>query len=134
MGAVHEANANAPVTPTEADPPLHHRPQSSPPHDPPPYIDPPLTPSSPEPSSPRHSVMNTGTPAFVPPPPPQSSTSTQVPSAQANSSDPLLASDARFADLILANVILPRLRVGILHYKDKESFEYMRQSKVDVSP
>jgi hypothetical protein len=65
---------------------------------------------------------------------PPSSASAQIPSPQANSSDPLLASDARFADLILANVILPRLRVGILQYKDKESFEYMRQSKADVPP
>jgi len=40
--------------------------------------------------------------------------------------------DAKFADVILANVILPRLRVGIFRDTDRKSFEYERRTKEDV--
>ena len=51
-----------------------------------------------------------------------------------DSRDPLSTCDARFADLILEQVILPRLRVGVLRWKDRESFEFVPQTKDDVQP
>jgi len=49
-----------------------------------------------------------------------------------DSRDPLSSCDARFADLILTHVITPRLRVGVLRWKDRESLEYVPQTKEDV--
>jgi len=46
---------------------------------------------------------------------------------------PLSTCDSRFADLILTQAILPRLRVGVLKWKDRETFEYIPQTKDDVS-
>src|SRR5271156_408989 len=48
--------------------------------------------------------------------------------------EPLTTCDSRFADLILTHVILPRLRVGVLKWKDMETFEYIPQTKDDVPP
>ena len=51
-----------------------------------------------------------------------------------DSRDPLSTCDTRFADIILANVIIPRLRVGVLRWKDRETFEFVPQTKEDVPP
>jgi hypothetical protein len=50
-----------------------------------------------------------------------------------NSEDPLTEKDARFAELIMMHVIQPRLRIGGLKWKDRNSFQYMRRTEEDVS-
>src|SRR5579862_1212385 len=114
----YEQETNAPMIPMD--------PFSNPPiQDPPPYAYAPLTPES---SRPSRSVSPYG--KAVPSPPPSESIETsQIPSTPRtwqpyNSVDPLMLSDERFADIILKNVILPRLRVGIYKWKDRESFEF----------
>ena len=71
---------------------------------------------------------------------PLSATPTTIPALSGaelrtlDSRDPLSTCDARFADLILTHVIIPRLRVGVLRWKDRESLEYVPQTKEDVRP
>jgi hypothetical protein len=110
--------------------------------EPPPYAYTPLSDDHAEssaPTSPRFSPVIKPVNANIPPPRESIGTSQvpPTPSASApaiNSTDPLILSDERFAEIILTNVIQPRLRVGMFKWKDTESFEYLRQSKEDVSP
>src|SRR5207237_3450348 len=48
--------------------------------------------------------------------------------------DPLLQCDAKFALLIVQQIILPRARVGVLKWKDRETLEFYPQNKDDVFP
>jgi hypothetical protein len=122
MGAQHEQESNAPLIPMDPFPHL-----SNTQHDPPPYEYMPLTPSRSAPTSP-----------IIPPSktvlvrPPVEPTQTPQPPIRLNSLDPLSTCDARFAKIILNNIIIPRLRVGVLRYKDRESFEYVPKTKEDV--
>lgn len=129
MGIVHEQETNALVTSSD---PFPHLPQ----RDPPPYVYAPLTPSS----------SHCATPPVTPPPapameaktvlvpPPDATTPSQTAIRVLDSRDPLSTCDTRFADIILTHIILPRLRVGVLSWKDRETFEFVPQTKEDVSP
>jgi hypothetical protein len=131
MGVVHQ-ETNAPLIPMDSLPPTPQR-------DPPPYAYTPLTPSEP-PSSPPPIAGKT---VLVPPPsdllsPPFSLPATPATPAPTTSlrvldaQDPLLTCDTRFADIVLTHIILPRLRVGVLRWKDRETFEYVPRTKEDV--
>ena len=118
--------------------------------------DPPAYAYDPQGPTPPATPAPTGKTVLVPPPTPprtispfpvSSTSNTRVPLAETpltipppsgaqlrtlDSRDPLSTCDARFADLILTHVIIPRLRVGVLRWKDRESLEYVPQTKEDV--
>ena len=132
MGFLHDQETNAPLM--EMDP-FPHIPQ----REPPPYAYTALSPTGSVPSSPT--IPATKTILVPPPPPPSESTrSSQIPNTPLsefpfrplNSADPLTTCDAKFADIIMTHVILPRLRVGVLKWKDRETFEFIPQTKDDV--
>ena len=120
--------ASMPGGPTQRDPPPYAYTSLSPPGSPPrtkTHIAPP----------PRESTFS--------PIPPTPSTSTQVPTTPSNevvqsingeSRERLQAQDARFADVVLTHIVLPRARVGILRCKDKSSFAFIPQTEDDVPP
>ena len=134
MGIVHEQETNVRLIPMDPYPTASQR-------DPPPYAYSPLTPE-PE-SSPSSPAINWKT-VLIPPPSDVSTSSpvpatpaTEIPTAEIpirilDSRDPLSTCDARFADLVLTHIILPRLRVGVLRWKDRESLEFVPQTKEDV--
>jgi len=130
MGIVHEQETNALVTSSD---PFPHLPQ----RDPPPYVYAPLSPST---SSHRATPPVTPPPApamevkTVLAPPPDATTPSQNAIRVLDSRDPLSTCDTRFADIILTQIILPRLRVGVLSWKDRETFEFVPQTKEDVFP
>jgi hypothetical protein len=103
-------------------------------HDPPPYAYSPLG----QTDSPNAATPAGGKTILVPPP--SEIPSAPIPAAPVaesplrllDSHDPLSTCDARFADLILTHIILPRLRVGVLRWKDYESLEFVPQTKEDV--
>ena len=138
MGILHEQETNSPQLTSD---PFPHLPQ----RDPPPYAYSALTPT----------VSQPATPPATPPPAPVTSTevktvlvpptdldsardsqvlgtTTELPVRVLDSRDPLSTCDARFADIILTHVIIPRLRVGVLRWKDRETFEFVPQTKEDV--
>lgn len=131
MGIVHEQETNAPVNSND---PFPHLPQ----RDPPPYTYTILTPST--------SASQLTTPPATPPPAPATEVKTVLvpapdtttPSQNAiralDSRDPLSTCDERFADVILTQIIIPRLRVGVLSWKDRETFEFVPRTKEDVCP
>ena len=134
MGIVHQQETNIRMIPMDPFPTASQR-------DPPPYAYSPLTPESDtSPSSPPI----TGKTVLVPPPS-EISTSSPIPATPAteiptteipirilDSHDPLSTCDSRFADLVLTHIIIPRLRVGVLRWKDRESLEFVPQTKEDV--
>ena len=131
MGALHEQESNAPLIPMDS---FQHR-DPPPPHAYTPLLSP-VPSSSPSSPIPRKSILS-------PPPPPPSEgspfdVSTVGPSASSSLGtalqDPLLLCDAKFARLIVQQVILPRLRVGVLKWKDRETLEFYPQNKDDVPP
>jgi hypothetical protein len=104
--------------------------------DPPPYTYSRLSPDE----APRPSTQVGGKTILVPHPAESVQSSSRMAAIPVNdthlrvldSHDPLSTCDARFADLILTHMILPRLRVGVLRWKDRESLEYVPQTKEDV--
>jgi hypothetical protein len=130
MGFLNDQETNAPLM--EMDP-FPHIPQ----REPPPYAYTPLSPTASIPSSPTIPTSKT---ILIPPPPSESTRSSQIPNTPLsefpfrplNSADPLTTCDAKFADIIMTHVILPRLRVGVLKWKDRETFEFIPQTKDDV--
>lgn len=134
MGIVHEQETGLLMIPMDLSPTASQR-------DPPPYAYSPLTPP---PESSPSSAPITGKTVLVPPPSDISSFSpipatpaTEVPTAEVpvrilDSRDPLSTCDSRFADLVLTHIILPRLRVGVLRWKDRESLEFVPRTKEDV--
>lgn len=131
MGIVHEQETNAPMVPMEALP-------GSSQSDPPPYAYTPLTPSE-SPESPEPPML--GAKTVLVPPPSEFGLSSNIPTTPATSEnfarvldsrDPLSTCDAKFADLVLTHVIIPRLRVGVLRWKDRETLEYVPRTKEDV--
>lgn len=89
-------------------------------------------PSSPEPMSPR-----TGTGAgksILLPPPEETPIVPITTNLRTTLTDPLLQCDAKFAQLIVQKIILPRTRVGVLKWKDRETLEFYPQNKDDVFP
>lgn len=115
---------------TQRDPPPYPYSSLSPPRSPPPTTTPSKTSIAPPPRE-----------ATFSPIPDTPSTSTRVPTTTAASEVPhnvvlsrerLLAQDARFADVVLTHVILPRAKVGILRCKDKSSFAFIPQTEDDV--
>ena len=130
MGAFHEQESNVPLVPMDTFP--HSTTQHN---DPPPYAYMPLSPVTSETSSPipRKSLLS--------PPPPEFPFDDSVavsPSVIPTSSlattlqDPLLQCDVKFSRLIIQKIILPRLRVGVLKWKDRETLEFYPQNKDDV--
>ena len=108
--------------------------------DPPAYSYSALTPSSSRAGSPRL-TPSTKVPLLPPPPRNESVGTSHIPRTPSTegaavlpniSIDPILSFDTRFAELIVSQIILPRLRVGVLRWKDRESFAYIPQSKDDV--
>jgi hypothetical protein len=118
-----------PGGPTQRDPPPYAYSSLSPPRSPPPptktSISPPPREStfSPIPDTPTTS-------SHVPTVTPMTS---ELPQTVADSRQQLLAQDARFADVILTHVVLPRARVGILRCKDKLSLALIPQTEDDVA-
>ena len=102
MGNPHDQESNVPLL-TEPLPEL----------DPPPYVY-----SEPGPSTSRTTGPTT-----------QSGPGTTAPM---DSRNPIPACDARFADIVMTNIILPRLQVGVLQWEDRESLKYIRQTRSDV--
>ena len=114
-------------------------------HDPPPYAYTPLTPTVSQPATPPASPPpqspTEGKTILVPPQGESvrvsriltAATRSEIPVRVLSSCDPLSTCDARFADIILTHVIIPRLRVGVLRWKDRETFEFVPQTKEDVS-
>jgi hypothetical protein len=125
MGAHHEQESNAPLIPMDPFPHL-----SNTQRDPPPYQYMPLTPESTE-SAPTSPTIPASKTVLVPPPIQPAQTFADDP-VRLDSRDPLSSCDTRFANIILNNIILPRLRVGVMRYKDRESFEYVPKTKDDV--
>ena len=117
-----------PGGPTQRDPPPYAYSSLSPPRSPPPTtktsISPPPREStfSPIPDTPTTSSHVPTTPA-----------TSELPQTVTESRELLLAQDARFADVILTHVVLPRARVGILRCKDKLSFAFIPQTEDDVA-
>jgi len=114
-------------TTAQRDPPPYAYSALSPPQSPPPttktIISPPPREStfSPIPDTPTTSSNVPATPA-----------PSELPQTVTESRERLLAQDARFADVVLTHVILPRARVGILRCKDKSSFTFIPQTEDDV--
>src|ERR1700738_2354618 len=128
MGIYHEQKSNAPFTPMDQFP--HHTRHQ----DPPPYAYEPLTPSTSAPTSPVIPRADSKT-ILVPPPrnfTPPPHVVAQSPLTALDPRNPLPTCDTRFANIILTNIILPRLRVGVMNWKDRETFEYVPQTKEDV--
>lgn len=48
--------------------------------------------------------------------------------------DDFLAKDAKFGELILTHIIIPRIRRDILKCRDQESLKYITQTDEDVNP
>jgi hypothetical protein len=117
-----------PGGPTQRDPPPYAYSSLSPPRSPPPTtktsISPPPREStfSPIPDTPTTSSHVPTTPV-----------TSELPQAVTESRELLLGQDARFADVILTHVVLPRARVGILRCKDKLSFAFIPQTEDDVA-
>jgi hypothetical protein len=127
MGIKHEQESNARLIPMD---PFPHLSQSGE-REPPPYAYTPLTPTTSAPTSP---VIPASKAVSVPRPVSPAQRTEMSTFRTLNSNDPLSTCDSRLADIILTNIILPRLRVGVLRYKDRESFEYVPRSKEDVLP
>ena len=51
-----------------------------------------------------------------------------------DSRNPIPACDARFADIVMTNIIAPRVQVGVLQWEDNETLKYIRQTGNDVFP
>ena len=122
MGVLHEQDTSLPLLQMSSPR------SSSQSNAPPPYAYTPLSPTISEPSSPtpRKSLLlppPEGNPLLVP-----------VTSQRTTLSDPLLQCDAKFATLIIQQIILPRARVGVLKWKDRETLEFYPQNKDDVFP
>ena len=129
MGIVNEEESNIPLNAMDS---FSHTLQ----RDPPPYAYTPLTPQTE--SSPSSPIIASKTVLAPPPSDGPHFSSTSVTPAPAtplrvlDSQDPLSTCDTRFADIVLKHIILPRLRVGVLRWKDRETFEYVPQTKEDV--
>jgi hypothetical protein len=128
MGIVHQQETIVSLIPMDPLPTASQR-------DPPPYAYSPLTPES-ESSPPSPPIA--GKTVLVPPPSEISTSAipatpaTETPVRILDSHDPLSTCDTRFADLVLTHIILPRLRVGVLRWKDRESLEFVPRTKEDV--
>ena len=118
-----------PGGPTQRDPPPYAYSSLSPPRSPPP---PTKTSISPPPRESTFSPIpdTPATSSHVPTITPMTS---ELPQTVADSRQQLLAQDARFADVILTHVVLPRARVGILRCKDKLSLALIPQTEDDVA-
>jgi len=115
--------------------------------DPPPYAYNPL--STPAQSPPTSPLLTGGGKTVLVPPPPTANTTSASPTGRSNepllppalersgsrdAHDELLAKDTRFAELILAHIIIPRIRRDILKCRDHQSLEYVERTDQDVSP
>lgn len=111
---------------TQRDPPPYAYTSLSPPGSPPPQTKTPIEPPPRESTfSPIRDTPTTS--AHVP-----TAATSEVAQSINNSRERLLAQDARFADVVLTHIILPRARVGILRCKDKSSFAFVPQTEDDV--
>jgi len=131
--------------------PMNSLPSGNPQRDPPPYAYSSLSPPrSPPPPTTKTSIAPPPRESTFSPIPDTPTTSTHIPTTPNTqapttpthevpreiilSRERLLAQDARFADVVLTHIVLPRARVGILRCKDKTSFAFLPQTEDDVFP
>jgi hypothetical protein len=131
MGILHEQETSLPLLPMDSPHPGSQY------NDPPPYAYTPLSPTASEPSDLSPRAMSPRKSILLPRPSlPDEAPVPMVPVASLGTTlqDPLLQCDAKFAQLIVHKIILPRVRVGVLKWKDRETLEFYPQNQDDVLP